>query len=279
MRAGGATATFTQQVNAPAGRIDIAIVRNSDPTGVAALAMLSEDEFNRRLQVLDQGRRRVEAIKESLMTKGTDYGLIPGTGQKPTLLKPGAEKLAEFYRLAAEIRLHEKHGDGTSTPLIGYVAECLLHLGTTDGPVVAVGWGVCTNWEKKYRYRGSGSNRTEATDPWEQANTIAKMAEKRAFVDAVLRATASSSLFTQDLEDLYADQQATPDTAPGGTDNAPQRAAQGLAADTADGAVCPVHNRAWRSNSRGFYCSGKMANGDWCDEKPSKAWVAAQELQ
>ena len=265
----------------------------TDNAGVAALAALSDDEFQRRLRVLEQGRRRVQAIKESLMLQGTDYGLVPGTGNKPTLLKPGAEKLAEFYRLAAEILLHERHGDGINTPLIAYVAECRLHLGTTAGPVVAVGWGVCSNWERKYRYRnewvGSGRDRqrmqVENPDPWEQANTVAKMAEKRAFVDGVLRATASSALFTQDLEDMYTGTQA--DAAPSGEPvpeqaaDDPPRAAQRPAADTTDGAYCPVHNKPWRvGRGGGYYCSSRDPNGrnGYCDQKPSAAWVAAQEL-
>jgi len=39
-------------------------------------------------------------------------------------------------------------------------------------------------------------------DPFDLENTIVKMAEKRAFVDVTLRATASSDLFTQDVEDM-----------------------------------------------------------------------------
>jgi hypothetical protein len=39
-------------------------------------------------------------------------------------------------------------------------------------------------------------------DPFELENTIVKMAEKRSYVDATLRATATSGLFTQDIEDF-----------------------------------------------------------------------------
>lgn len=245
----------------------------SDPAGVAALAALPEDEFQRRMQVLQQGRARVQQIKASLMEQGTDYGLIPGTGDKPTLLKPGAEKLAEFYRLAAEMVVQERHGDGIVAPLICYVVQCRLHLANTDGPVVATGWGVCSNWERKYRYRRGG---VENSDPYEQMNTILKMAEKRAFVDAVLRATASSALFTQDLEDMYADQQAGQGAGAEAGAQRPQRSAQA----TVEGMpVCAVHNKAFRKNSRGYYCSGKMPDGGWCNEKPDRAWLAAQELE
>ena len=46
MRAGGVAATFTQQVDAATGRIDIAIVRPADPTGVAGTGLLSAILFD-----------------------------------------------------------------------------------------------------------------------------------------------------------------------------------------------------------------------------------------
>ena len=46
MRAGGVAATFLQQVDAASGRIDIAIVRPDDPTGVAGTGLLSAILFD-----------------------------------------------------------------------------------------------------------------------------------------------------------------------------------------------------------------------------------------
>ncbi len=46
MRAGGAAATFTQQVDASSGRADIVIVRGGDPTGVAGTGLLSAILFD-----------------------------------------------------------------------------------------------------------------------------------------------------------------------------------------------------------------------------------------
>jgi hypothetical protein len=46
MRAGGIAATFTQQVDAAAGRVDIAIVRPGDPTGVAGTGLLGAVLFD-----------------------------------------------------------------------------------------------------------------------------------------------------------------------------------------------------------------------------------------
>jgi hypothetical protein len=46
MRAGGAQATFTQMVDACTGRIDIAIVRTGDATGVAGTGLLAAVVFD-----------------------------------------------------------------------------------------------------------------------------------------------------------------------------------------------------------------------------------------
>ena len=46
MRAGGAQATFTQRVDAAAGRIDIAIIRTADATGVAGTGLLAAILFD-----------------------------------------------------------------------------------------------------------------------------------------------------------------------------------------------------------------------------------------
>jgi hypothetical protein len=46
MRAGGIAATFTQQVDAASGRVDIAIVRPGDATGVAGTGLLGAVLFD-----------------------------------------------------------------------------------------------------------------------------------------------------------------------------------------------------------------------------------------
>ena len=46
MRAGGAQAAFTQQVNPTSGRIDIVILRTADATGVAGTGLLAAVLFD-----------------------------------------------------------------------------------------------------------------------------------------------------------------------------------------------------------------------------------------
>lgn len=216
-------------------------------TGPLALAGLSDEEFDRRLAALDTMRTRVARMQKALMVLDVDYGTIPGT-PKPTLLKPGAEKLCQAYGLAADFAPERIAGDGLTVPALAYQTRCDLHLGSLDGLIVAVGYGSANSWERKHRYRnaelicpdcgnatgtvkkskrepgwycwqkigGCGATfrpddvrvrdqvvgQVENSDPWDLDTTLLKMAEKRAFVDATLRATAASGLFTQDMEDL-----------------------------------------------------------------------------
>lgn len=223
-------------------------------SGSLALAALTDDEFDRRLAALEKGADRIARIQKALMRADVDYGVIPGT-KKPTLLKPGAEKLCLAYSLAADFRPDRTLGDSLVTPAISYLTRCDLHLGDLDGPIVAVGYGAANSWEPRYRYRtadrvcpscskegtirkskrdpewycwaklgGCGATfalsdasivdqdlgKVENPDPWDLDVTLAKMAEKRAHVDATLRATGASALFTQDMEDRKPDPEAPP---------------------------------------------------------------------
>lgn len=213
-----------------------------------ALAFMSETEFEHRLESLKVAQRRMQRIQRELMEAGTDYGVIPGTGDKPTLLKPGTEKLCKFHRLVPTFVIEMVMGDGLNRPHIRVLATCNLHYESEQGPVVAQGMGAANSWEKKYRWRdgqrkcphcgaaaiikgqekyGGGylcwqkrggcgakfgdadaaittqqTGQVENPDPFDTENTLRKMAAKRAQTDATLRATATSGLFSQDLEDI-----------------------------------------------------------------------------
>ena len=91
---------------------------------------------------------------QSIMVKGSDYGEIPGTN-KPTLLKPGAEKLATFFGLRptfSEVRVIEDWTgkDYGGQPFFYYWFRCHL---LKDDVVIAEGDGSCNSHESKYRYR------------------------------------------------------------------------------------------------------------------------------
>lgn len=216
--------------------------------GAMELAALDDAEFDRRLVALEKGRDRVQRIQRALMVKDVDYGVIPGTGSTPTLLKPGAEKLCQAYGLVANFTPQRSTGDGETVPHLSYLTRCDLHLRSLDGPIVANGWGSANSWETKHRYRnqertcpscqqpsvikskaeygggwlcwkkrggcgatykdgdpaieGQPVGKMENPDPFDLDVVLAKMSEKRAYIDATLRATAASGLFTQDVEDV-----------------------------------------------------------------------------
>lgn len=173
-------------------------------------------------------KRRMEELQafvRDYMVPGEDYGVIPGT-DKPTLKKPGAEKLCDVYGLQRLFEIVERVEDW-DRPLFHYVVRAdLIH--AASGKLIAQGLGAANSMEDRYRWRWVWANeipphlsreglvwktvntkRGEAKkyripndDPYTLVNTLIKMAKKRALVDAVLSATRSSGIFTQDLEDL-----------------------------------------------------------------------------
>jgi len=137
---------------------------------------------------------KIQEIMEAVMRKGEHYGVIPGT-PKPTLFKPGAEKLAFTFRLNPEYE--ETDSTIKRDDFISYTIRCTLYH-IPSGRRVASGMGSCNSKEKKYRKQLEKSGET----PHDLDNTFLKMACKRALVAAVLNATAASDIFTQDIEDL-----------------------------------------------------------------------------
>lgn len=103
----------------------------------------------------------IGAIKDRIMRPKIHYGVIPGTGDKPTLLKPGAEALCTAFGLTPNFEPLDAsdiyvaltgQGGESDTPLIAYRYRCTLT--TRDGRfVVGQGIGSCNTHEAKYRYR------------------------------------------------------------------------------------------------------------------------------
>lgn len=176
----------------------------------------------------------VQQVMERAMKKDEHYGVIPGT-QKPSLYKAGAEKLSLTFRLAP---LYEITKTNHQRGHVEYRVVCTL-THTPTGTVQAQGVGCCSTMESKYKYRMSYTptgeaipkdyrdrkehykkqgftarkddsgewtwvkkERAENPDIADQYNTVLKMAKKRAYVDAMISATAASDIFTQDIEEF-----------------------------------------------------------------------------
>lgn len=106
-----------------------------------------------------QALQRYQSFKEfveGVLKKGVDYGVIPGAS-KPSLQKPGAEKLATFFGLApvfedvvaVEDWTGEAHG---GEAMFYYRQKCKLY---RNDRLVGSADGSCNSREKKYRWRES----------------------------------------------------------------------------------------------------------------------------
>ena len=156
---------------------------------VSAVSPQIEPVYNRAIAVTAEHYKTMTAFVSAQMKKGIDYGVIPGTS-KPTLLKPGAEKLCRLFSLRPNYELIHFITD-FEKPIFHYHFRCTL---VRQGEVVGQGDGSCNSREKKYE--------AQKYKIFDLTNTICKMAQKRALVAAVLSSCGASAFFTQDMEDM-----------------------------------------------------------------------------
>jgi len=94
----------------------------------------------------------VELIREAMqkaMQKGQHYGTIPGCGDKPTLLQPGAQILLNLFHLNPDPILEVIEMGGGHREY-----RFTVRLLNNAGVFVGSGVGSCSTMESKYRYRG-----------------------------------------------------------------------------------------------------------------------------
>jgi hypothetical protein len=174
--------------------------------------------------------RRIQEIMNTVMIgpdaktgrDGIHYGVIPGT-LKPTLYQPGAELLCTTFRIAPRPAVEDlSTRDGVRYRVIMRAEH------QTTGEMLGEGVGECSSDETKYRWCRPvcdqewqetpvdqrrekwmhGKNNTTykakqvCTSPADIANTILKMAYKRALISMTRVVLACSDIFAQDLEDL-----------------------------------------------------------------------------
>ena len=100
------------------------------------------------LQLAKARLREFQEFVSEYMVEGEDFGKIPGT-PKPTLYKPGADKLCELYGLSDSYTILAKVED-FDRGLFDYTIECCLSRGKQ---FISSGLGCCSTWESKYRFR------------------------------------------------------------------------------------------------------------------------------
>lgn len=158
-------------------------LKNADDNSICSIVpsfAITLNEAKERLLMLQN------FVKE-IMIPGIDYGLIPQC-QKPTLFKSGAEKLCDIFGFSKQFEVTSRLEDWEK-PLFHYEIKAIL-INKKTGLIEAEGLGCCNNRERKFKTQ----------DGFSIINTILKMAKKRALIDAVLSATRSSGIFTQDIE-------------------------------------------------------------------------------
>lgn len=180
-------------------------------------------------ELISAHREAIDLIAKAL-ENGRDYGLIPGTGKKPVLLQPGGERLLKAFGCICDYEILEREIDhnarvewtkkkkkwknrfrgdkefdwgvesGESLGLYRYVVKAIIKQRTPGYPIVGTSIGEASTMESKYVDR-----------PRECANTVLKMAQKRAMVSAVKETFGLSDRFTVDLEDHQEDRESPPE--------------------------------------------------------------------
>ncbi|AEE95755.1 hypothetical protein [Mahella australiensis] len=140
-----------------------------------------------QVQATMQKISQFQQIIQKTLHQNHDYGVVPGT-DKPTLLKPGAEKILMMMGLRSEFEIVDSTRDW-ETGFFQYQVRCKLYKGDI---LITEGLGCANTRESKYAKQ----------NPFSIDNTILKMAKKRALVDATLLVASLSDIFTQDLEDM-----------------------------------------------------------------------------
>ena len=226
-----------------------------------------------------------------------DYGQRQGMRTK-TLLKPGAEKITKLMRLADTYEIIAQREDWpheADTPFFRYLVRCTLKR-MEDGMLITQGMGECNTMEAAYRWRwlwerelpegfdkdgavtrtvNNGTQyRIDNDDTASLVNTVLKMAEKRALVDATLHAGRLSNLFTQDLEDMttVVTVEATVAPAAQGTPT-PAPLAEPAKQPAISARTCPLHGEQWRTNKNGkqYHFVGTGDDKKFCN--PSDGYV------
>lgn len=227
----------------------------------SALRVIDADPvFSVSIAHMQRRMAALEQAKKDLLDERTDYMTIPGT-QKPSLLKPGAEKLLFLFNIRPEFTVVQSTRD-FQRGFFEYLIRCDGYDRAT-GALVGSGLGSANIYEKRYtRIQGppcqdcnqplkkgrsnwfcpqqeggcgrsfgydkvpaNAGTRVENDDRFELDNTLLKMAQKRGLLAMTLVATAASGMFTQDVEDLpaYIEGAPAPKPQPGQPQPNPQR--------------------------------------------------------
>ena len=192
---------------------EIVVVGGNLPT---ATGQMSVAELKEQVQV-------IQLVLRDVMKKGTHFDALPGCGEKPVLLKAGAEKIGMVFRIGSEPEV-DREFEGFDTHFHIRCRMFDIRTGNTLGYGVGEGstseskWAwrraVCheefeaametrrrIHWQRKYRGEGFEAVEQVRQNPSDIINTVLKMSCKRAEVDGIRKVTACSDVFDQDLDE------------------------------------------------------------------------------
>ncbi len=115
------------------------------PVRTAALELSAKDAQAKLLAI-----REFQNVVHKTFIEGHDFGVIPGT-PKPTLLKPGAEKIAKLLNLQDDYDIIEKIEDWENG-FFYYMVRCRLS-DLFSGTLISAGMGSCNSRESRYAFR------------------------------------------------------------------------------------------------------------------------------
>lgn len=175
----------------------------------------------------------INDILKNVMVPKVHFDKLPGCA-KPTLLKPGAEKILTTFRIGSEPQI-----EYTTNGFDHFYKVVARGFHIPTGNTVGYGVGICSTDEDKFKWRAAiCPEEFDATpeaqrrihwykdggkavsvqqvrqNPANVRNTVLKMAKKRAEVDLCRTATACSDVFEQDIDEDHIAAAVGVDTAP-----------------------------------------------------------------
>lgn len=173
-------------------------------------SMVRSDEPGISIEEIVARVDKIKKVQARVMKEGVHFGVVPGTGSKPTLLKPGAEMLCMTFQLDPQFSLDERwHGEHLEV-----VVTCtLFHAPTTTR--LGSGIGSCSTLESKYAYRQGQrvcprcqrpaiiKGRDEYGGGWVCFKKKEGCGAKFADGDKVIESQQSGRVANPDIPDLY----------------------------------------------------------------------------
>ena len=155
---------------------------------IASPLDLLPSQFKAGLDRRKENRNTLMDWIRSALVEGRDYGsiMIRGQKSKPSLLKPGAEKIAGMLGLIPKFPNLKEYEQSV---LAGNIIDAIIlkcELQNQSGEVIG---------------EGVGARYVEKQDNGD-LNKALKMASKSAMIDATLRCAGISEIFTQDVENM-----------------------------------------------------------------------------